>query len=151
MTQQHKANPVVPAAPGPLPGPEREWTPHPLPGAEREGTPHPGPLPRAGRGRAPHPGPLPRGEREWTPHRWPFLRSGQIVPLLGLLITSSAWAQVAVVPAAIPPPPAVPKWTGSAAAGLALTAGNSKTLLITLTGRADKKWEINEVNLGADA
>jgi putative salt-induced outer membrane protein YdiY len=46
---------------------------------------------------------------------------------------------------------AVPKWDVSVAAGVTVTKGNSDTELFTLTGRADKKWDANEIHLGLDA
>ncbi|MFO1488973.1 MAG: DUF481 domain-containing protein [Verrucomicrobiota bacterium] len=42
-------------------------------------------------------------------------------------------------------------WKSSAAAGLTLTRGNSETLLATLDAKTAKKWDMNEVSLGADA
>jgi putative salt-induced outer membrane protein YdiY len=47
-----------------------------------------------------------------------------------------------------PPPPS--PWDASAALGLTLTRGNSKTLLFTGNIQANKKWDKNELNLGAD-
>jgi putative salt-induced outer membrane protein len=44
----------------------------------------------------------------------------------------------------------IPKWESSAAAGLTLTRGNSDTLLGTLTFATAKKWDQNELGLGAD-
>jgi putative salt-induced outer membrane protein YdiY len=49
------------------------------------------------------------------------------------------------------PTNAVPKWDLSAALGFTATKGNSDTVLFTLTGRADKKWDANELHFGADA
>src|SRR5215218_10312618 len=46
---------------------------------------------------------------------------------------------------------AVPKWETSAALGATVTKGNSDTLLFTLSGRGDKKWDAHELHLGADA
>ena len=43
-----------------------------------------------------------------------------------------------------------PKWTGSAAAGLTLTRGNSDTVLATLSFAADRKWAPNELSVGTD-
>lgn len=43
------------------------------------------------------------------------------------------------------------KWESSAAAGLTITAGNSDTLLGTLTLNSSRKWERDEVLLGANA
>lgn len=42
-------------------------------------------------------------------------------------------------------------WKSSAAAGLTLTRGNSSTLLATIAASTEKKWEQNELGLGADA
>lgn len=49
-------------------------------------------------------------------------------------------------------PPKNPPWDISAAAGLTLTRGNSKTLLFTANAAATKKWDedLNELDLGAD-
>lgn len=49
-------------------------------------------------------------------------------------------------------PPASPPWDASAAVGLTLTRGNSKTLLFTGNVLANKKWDElrNELNLGVD-
>ncbi|MGO8676539.1 MAG: YdiY family protein [Limisphaerales bacterium] len=47
-------------------------------------------------------------------------------------------------------PPKPPTWDVSAAAGLTLTRGNSKTLLGTANVLAVKKWELNELDFGAD-
>lgn len=47
-------------------------------------------------------------------------------------------------------PPPVPKWDASVSLGLTLTEGNSDTLLFTLSGRADKKWDQYELHLGTD-
>lgn len=44
-----------------------------------------------------------------------------------------------------------PKWEKSAALGLTLTRGNSDTLLFTGNLLANKKWDVHEINLGADA
>ena len=46
---------------------------------------------------------------------------------------------------------AVPKWDLSVGLGFTATKGNSDTVLFTLTGRADKKWDKNELHLGTDA
>ena len=47
-------------------------------------------------------------------------------------------------------PPKSPPWDASAAVGLTLTRGNSKTLLFTGNVNANKKWDHNELNLGMD-
>ena len=43
-----------------------------------------------------------------------------------------------------------PEWKSSAAAGLTLTRGNSETLLATMSATTDRKWDQNELSLGAD-
>lgn len=48
-------------------------------------------------------------------------------------------------------PPKSPPWDTSATLGVTLTRGNSRTDLIAGNIQANKKWEQNEVNLGADA
>src|SRR6478736_404475 len=45
---------------------------------------------------------------------------------------------------------AVPKWDISAGAGLTATAGNSDTVMATINGRADKKWNEHELHFGID-
>src|SRR5690242_387038 len=42
------------------------------------------------------------------------------------------------------------QWQSSASAGLTLTRGNSDTLLATLSLGTGKKWDQNELSLGAD-
>lgn len=44
-----------------------------------------------------------------------------------------------------------PKWDASAAMGASVTRGNSDTLLFTITGRGEKKWNSHELYLGVDA
>ena len=67
---------------------------------------------------------------------------------VGVAFTSQAQtpAPVATTPVA----PATPPWTGSAAAGLTFTRGNSRTLLATVNLEAQHKWDLNELLLGAD-
>lgn len=74
---------------------------------------------------------------------------GTIGGLLLLGGTDSAWsqAQTAVKEPAKEPKP---KWTGSAAAGMTMTRGNSETFLMTANLAADRKWLQNELSLGAD-
>jgi putative salt-induced outer membrane protein len=45
---------------------------------------------------------------------------------------------------------AVPKWDVSVGAGLTATAGNSDTVMATINGRADKKWDVHELHFGID-
>jgi putative salt-induced outer membrane protein YdiY len=50
--------------------------------------------------------------------------------------------------AATSAPPPAPRWETTAAAGITLTRGNSKTLLATLGLDTKKKWEKNEAAFG---
>ena len=63
----------------------------------------------------------------------------------------AAGAAFAQGPAVTNEPPKSPPWDISAAAGLTLTRGNSKTVLTTANIAANKKWTQNELNLGVDA
>jgi putative salt-induced outer membrane protein len=47
-------------------------------------------------------------------------------------------------------PPKSPPWSISAAAGLTLTRGNTRTLLTAANLAAARKWDRNELSLGAD-
>ena len=69
------------------------------------------------------------------------------LPLTFCLAVTWTWAQT---PAITNAPPKSPPWDASAAAGLTLTRGNSKTLLFTANIAAAKKWDQNELGLGAD-
>ena len=66
---------------------------------------------------------------------------------------SAALAQEAspAAPIAAEPDAKVPAWETSAALGLTLTRGNSETLLFSGSILSEKKWDMNEVRLGADA
>lgn len=82
-----------------------------------------------------------------------------VTPAVAVLLT----ALIPAVPQTLaqetpPPPPAaaepaekVPAWETSASLGLTLTRGNSETLLFTANILSEKKWDQNEVRLGADA
>ena len=63
------------------------------------------------------------------------------------LAAATAFADNAAVTNAAPKPTA---WDVSAAAGLTLTRGNSRTLLGTANVLGVKKWELNELDLGAN-
>jgi putative salt-induced outer membrane protein YdiY len=65
----------------------------------------------------------------------------------GLVVTHAQTPAPAPAPVAPPPPP---KWDLSVAAGLTLTEGNSDSLLFSLIGRADKKWDVHELHFGTD-
>jgi putative salt-induced outer membrane protein YdiY len=72
------------------------------------------------------------------------------------------WATVVAVAAAgavslpaqigtnAPPPKPPPKWESTLTASMAMTRGNSKTLTLSGTGNTQKKWDRNEVKIGAD-
>ena len=53
-------------------------------------------------------------------------------------------------PAAVPEK-AAPKWEATAAAGVSVTRGNSDTVLFTANILAAKKWDKNELRLGAES
>jgi putative salt-induced outer membrane protein YdiY len=59
-------------------------------------------------------------------------------------------AQAPAAADATPPPPPPPKWDLSLGLGLTLTEGNTDSLLFSLIGRGDKKWDVHELHLGAD-
>ncbi len=61
-----------------------------------------------------------------------------------LFTTNAAFSQQAT-----PAAPA-PKWEASTSAGVTLTRGNSDTVLFTANILAAKKWDKNELRLGAD-
>ena len=63
------------------------------------------------------------------------------------LAASAAFGQDATITNAAPKSP---PWDISAAAGLTLTRGNSKTLLTTANLMGAKKWDQNELGLGVD-
>jgi len=68
-----------------------------------------------------------------------------------LIIGSGIFSAEAQPPAPAPAPaPAKTGWETTAAAGLTLTRGNSKTLLATANILSLRKWDQNEVSLGAD-
>lgn len=69
--------------------------------------------------------------------------------LLPLIAVSAALAVVS----AHADEPAIPAshWQSSASLGLTLTRGNSDTLLAALGASTSKKWQDNELTLGADA
>lgn len=76
------------------------------------------------------------------------------------LLAGCAWCaastlhaqQAAAAAATTNAPPKTTPWDITAAAGLTLTSGNSKTVLGTASLHADKKWDAgkNELGLGAD-
>jgi putative salt-induced outer membrane protein YdiY len=80
-------------------------------------------------------------------------RDGQIgliaAALLGAAGVFSAQAQTSA-PATPPVTNSPTAWKSSVAAGLTLTRGNSDTLLATVSAGTTKKWDQNELTLGAD-
>jgi hypothetical protein len=51
----------------------------------------------------------------------------------------------------VPPPPPPPKWESDATIGITLTRGNSKTFLASGAINSKRKWDKNEILLGASA
>ena len=83
-------------------------------------------------------------------HPFRLIMSAAIIGITARGAIDSARGQTA----ATPPPPVAPKpapWDVSAAAGLTLTRGNSSTLTATANILGQKKWDLNELSLGADA
>jgi putative salt-induced outer membrane protein YdiY len=74
--------------------------------------------------------------------------------LLSLLIAAHACGHLlaqAPAPAPVAPAPDPTLWETTAGLGITLTRGNSKTLLIAGNILSQKKWDQNELRLGADA
>lgn len=69
--------------------------------------------------------------------------------LIGTL--AAAVGTSAQTPAPAPAPEKPPGWETSAAAGFTLTQGNADSVLFTAQVLSQKKWDENEVRLGADA
>lgn len=67
--------------------------------------------------------------------------------LVGSVLTAVAYTGAAQAPT----PATKPAWDTSAALGLTVTRGNSDTLLFTGNVLTGKKWDQNEIALGADA
>jgi putative salt-induced outer membrane protein YdiY len=57
----------------------------------------------------------------------------------------------AAKPDAATPPPKKKLWESSAALGMTLTSGNSDTMMVTANVQSARKWDRNELALGADA
>jgi putative salt-induced outer membrane protein YdiY len=70
--------------------------------------------------------------------------------MASILAVATLHSSAQQIPAPVPPPPP-PLWQGGAALGLTLTSGNSHTLLFTGKITAARKWDQNELELGADA
>jgi putative salt-induced outer membrane protein YdiY len=70
---------------------------------------------------------------------------------LMLLLSGGGIAVQAQIQTNVPPAKPKVKWASSAAAGLTLTSGNSRTTLATLTGQTDAKWDDSELSIEADA
>ncbi|HUA68131.1 MAG TPA: hypothetical protein VMA13_06245 [Candidatus Saccharimonadales bacterium] len=71
--------------------------------------------------------------------------------IAALLIVIGACSAHAQVQTNAPPPKPKIKWASSAAAGLTLTSGNSKTTLATVTAATDGKWDQSELSIEGDA
>jgi putative salt-induced outer membrane protein len=70
---------------------------------------------------------------------------------MGAALAGQVSAQDPAPTPAPAPPPKPPGWERSAALGFTMTQGNSKNLLFTANILAARKWERDEVQLGADA
>jgi putative salt-induced outer membrane protein len=69
------------------------------------------------------------------------------------ILAAAALAATIAASYAADPVPAEPKkslWDGSVGVGLTLTSGNSDTLMVNGNVQANRKWDRNELNLGAD-
>jgi putative salt-induced outer membrane protein YdiY len=83
--------------------------------------------------------------------RWRSPQLGMIFAtalMIGTVLVSGQEQKAAVTNA--PPPPKNP-WDVTAAAGVTLTRGNSRTMLTTLSLDAKRKWDKDEVLFGAQA
>jgi putative salt-induced outer membrane protein len=69
---------------------------------------------------------------------------------LGVSLAGAISVQAQAPAPAPAPAPAEPKWESSAGLGFSLTRGNSKNLLFTANVASQKKWDNNEVRLGAN-
>jgi putative salt-induced outer membrane protein len=78
-------------------------------------------------------------------------RSTIINTCLILMLTSAAALAQTSAPAITNTPPVKNPWDASLSLGASVTRGNSKTLLLSSSFQGAKKWDKNEVGLGADA
>ena len=78
-----------------------------------------------------------------------MIKRTRLVTLV-LLSAASAVSVQAQLQTNAPPAKPKAKWTSSAAAGLTLTSGNSKTTLATVTAATDGKWDHSELSIEAD-
>lgn len=75
----------------------------------------------------------------------------QIMTAVALCVGTAVYAQTPAPAASTPPAPEKKStWESSAGLGLTLTEGNSSTLSISGNILSSKKWDKNEINLGAD-
>jgi putative salt-induced outer membrane protein YdiY len=79
------------------------------------------------------------------------LKHLSLATLAGALAIGSGSSGAQAQAAASAPAQETNRWETTAAAGVTLTRGNSKTLLATANILSLRKWEQNEVRLGADA
>jgi len=73
----------------------------------------------------------------------------KVVPASLAAIALCAFAIPGIAGEPVAPP--TPRWESSAALGLTVTRGNSDTILFNANATTSKKWENNEISLGADA
>jgi len=68
-----------------------------------------------------------------------------------LLVAAAAFAADPALPTPVAAaPPKTPPWDASATLGVTLTRGNSRTTLVAGNVQANRKWDVNELNLGLD-
>lgn len=70
---------------------------------------------------------------------------------LAFVLAAGAVSIQAQIQTNLPPTKPKAKWKSSAAVGLTLTGGNSRTTLATLSGSTDGKWDDSELSVEADA
>jgi hypothetical protein len=80
--------------------------------------------------------------------KYHLLTAGVCSLAFGLCPGVHAQSAAPATPAPVPPPP---HWESSAALGLTLTRGNSRTVLATANLQTQKKWSDHELLFGADA
>lgn len=78
------------------------------------------------------------------------MNSRRHVQLFVAVLLAAAGAAAIGAEEAAPPAEKKPQWESALGLGFTLTRGNSETLLATLTAGTRKKWDRDEISLGAD-
>jgi putative salt-induced outer membrane protein YdiY len=76
-------------------------------------------------------------------------RNIRLLATVLLLTGGTAWLQ-AQVTTNTPPPKPKPKWESTLTANLALSRGNSETLMAGFQAKTEKKWDSDELRFGAN-